>query len=111
MKKQLLTALLLSTGMGVNAQTNDSVLLTGGYANQVWYSLQNDEQGSATKNNWDLAFDMKAITSSIHINAVAGISLWAYPKSNLSGWTTVDTNGLSTWVKRYNSDGKLCQSK
>ncbi len=104
MKKQLLTALLLSTGMGVNAQTNDSVLLTGGYANQVWYSLQNDEQGSATKNNWDLAFDMKAITSSIHINAVAGISLWAYPKSNLSGWTTVDTNGLSTWVKRYNSD-------
>ncbi len=104
MKKQLLTALLLLAGAGVKAQTNDSVLLTTGYANQVWYSLENDEQATAPKNNWDLAFDMKAITSSIHINTVAGINLWAYPKSNASGWASVDTNGLGTWVKRYNSD-------
>mgnify|MGYP000318106146 CR=1 FL=1 len=106
MKKQLLSVLALAmTATTVNAQVvHDSVKLDAGYAKQVWYSLQNDEQGSAPKNEWDLAFDVVDITSSIRINSESGVMLWNYPKGDISAWSSVDTNGLSTWDARYNSD-------
>lgn len=106
MKKQLLSILTMAiAATSAQAQpVHDSVILDAGYAKQVWYSLQNDEQGSAPKNDWDLAFDVVNITSSIHINSVAGVMLWNYPKGDIAAWSTVDTNGLSTWDARYNSD-------
>lgn len=106
MKKQILTAFLGLAALGANAQTavTDTVVLGAGYANQVWYSLTNDEQGTAAKDNWDLAFDIVDITASIHINSVSGVMLWNYPKGNKSAWSTVDTSGLSTWAARYNTD-------
>lgn len=104
MKKILLASLIAATALPTTAQVNDSVLTGAGYANQIWYSLQNDEQGTAPKNNWDLAFNLKDINSPIHINTVTGTTLWNYPKADTSGWSAVDTTGLSTWAKRYNSD-------
>lgn len=107
MKKILLGTLLAATATHfASAQTviNDSVKIGTGYPNQIWYSLQNDEQGTAPKNNWDLAFNLKDINSAIQVNTVAGTTLWAYPKDDTSGWSTVDTMGLSGWSKRYNSD-------
>jgi hypothetical protein len=105
-KALLLTSILTAAVLGTQAQpVKDSVQLGAGYANQVWYSLDNDEQGSAPKNNWDLAFDMKNITSSIHINSVAGTTLWNYPKGDASAWSsTPDTAGINTWTMRWNSD-------
>lgn len=108
MKKLILCTIAAAFTMNVNAQViNDSVLIGGSpnYANQVWYSLENDEKATAPKTDWDLAFDVKSITSSIHINAVTGTTLWCYPKADISGWGgTIDTNGLSTWASRNNSD-------
>jgi hypothetical protein len=107
MKKQVLSMLMLAAATTTtHAQTvvTDSVMLGAGYANQVWYSLANDEQGSAAKNNWDLAFDVVDVTSSIHINSASGVMLWNYPKSDKTAWASVDTNGLSTWNARYNTD-------
>ncbi len=105
MKKILLTTLCLIGINFSNAQTIiDTVSLGAGYANQKWYSLQNDEQGLAPKNNWDLAFDPSGFGTSIHINSVNGIMLWTYPQSDTSGWATVDTSGISTWKAKYNSD-------
>lgn len=83
---------------------NDTVSIGATYANQKWYSLQNDEQGSAPKNNWDIAFDVSGFGSSIHINSVIGTLLWKYPSADTSGWSTLDTTGISTWPKLYNSD-------
>jgi len=91
--------------IGANAQAaNDTVALGASYANQVWYSLESDEQGTAPKNNWDLAFSVSGFGSTIHINSVSGAMLWNYPNANASGWASVDTTGLSTWTPRYNSD-------
>ncbi len=106
MKKQLLSVLALAiTATTANAQVvHDSVLLDAGYAKQVWYSLQNDEQGTAAKNEWDIAFDVVDITSSIRINSESGVMLWNYPKGDIAAWSSIDTNGLSTWDARYNSD-------
>lgn len=107
MKKQLLTALFLGAGiMSGQAQTviTDTVVLGAGYANQVWYSLENDEQGSAAKDNWDIGFDVIDITSSLHINTHGGAQLWIYPKGDKAVWgTALDTNGLSGWQERFNS--------
>ncbi len=108
MKKQLLTLVtVLAASVASFAQTviNDSVTLGSGYANQVWYSLKNDEQGMQPKNNWDIAFNLKDITAPLMINSASGVMLWGYPKATAAGWTgSVDTTGLSTWMARYNSD-------
>ena len=107
MKRQVLSLLMLAAAATTtHAQTvvTDTVMLGAGYTNQVWYSLGNDEQGSASKNNWDLAFDVVNIMSSIHINSASGAMLWNYPKGDKSAWASVDTNGLSTWNPRYNTD-------
>lgn len=101
--------ILLIAGMiliqKVSAQAVLDTVFTGaGYANQVWYSLQNDNQGSAAKGNWDLAFDASGFGSSIHVNTVGGAVLWLYRKGDTAKWSSIDTSGIETWTKVYNSD-------
>lgn len=105
MKRQLLTGIIALAAMHASAQVITDTVSTGAtYANQVWYSLSADEQGSAAKNNWDLGFSASGFGSTIIINSITGTMLWNYPKSDASGWGSVDTNGLSTWAARWNSD-------
>lgn len=104
MKKTLLIA-ALAFSIGTKAQSViDTVSIGAGYAKQTWYSLPNDEQGSAAKSNWDIAFETSGMGSSVFINSVTGTTLWGYPKSDTLGWTNTDTTGITTWTKRYNSD-------
>lgn len=105
MKNIYLTLLCLSTVFGLRAQVTDTVSLGAGYANQKWYSLQNDEQGFAPKNNWDLAFDVSSgFGTSIHINSPIGTMLWTYPLADTAAWNTLDTAGITLWTPQYNSD-------
>ncbi len=105
MKKVLLASLFVAGSVSANAQAViDTVSVGAAYANNVWYSLANDEQGSAPKNNWDLAFDVSGFGSTIHINSVGGVSIWKYPKNDTTGWSSIDTTGIGTWKARANSD-------
>jgi len=105
MKKILLTTSCIIALLAAKAQVViDTVSLGAGYANQKWYSLQNDEQGSAPKNNWDIAFDVGGFGTSIHINSIIGTMLWTYPSADTSGWASLDTTGINTWTPKYNSD-------
>lgn len=105
MKKILLTTIIALSIFTTNAQVIiDTVSLGAGYANQKWYSLQNDEQGFSPKNNWDLAFDVSGFGTSIHINSVIGTMVWTYPNADTTGWATLDTAGIGTWTPKYNSD-------
>ncbi len=91
--------------INANAQIiTDTVSLGAGYANQTWYSLQNDEQGTAPKNNWDIAFDVGGFGTSIHINSVIGTMLWTYPHGDTTAWNAIDTTGINSWIPQYNSD-------
>lgn len=107
MKKQILFAAAI-TFAAVQSKAQvvlDTVSLGAGYANQIWYSLPDDEQGSQAKNNWDLAFRTSgSMGSSIMVNHSNGGTLWVYPKADKSGWASPDTNGLSTWTPQYNSE-------
>lgn len=107
MKKLILSAALAAIAGAANSQVivNDSVYLGAGYASNVWYSLPNDSVTASPKNNWDLAFETAQMPGvGILLNTAIGDRLYAYPKSNISGFSTVDTSGLSTWPARYNSD-------
>lgn len=105
MKTNILFTALLAVSISANAQAvNDTVLTGASYANQVWYSLENDEQGSAPKNNWDLAFDATSMGATVLVNSAAGLKLYNYPNGDISAWASVDTTGLSAWAARYNSD-------
>ncbi len=105
MKKLLLsTSLLLGCTFGNAQSVTDTVYIGAGYANQTWYSLPNDEQGHAPNAEWHLAFDVTGFGSTVLINSVAGLNIWTYPSSGISGWSSVDTTGLSSWSMRYNSD-------
>lgn len=96
---------LLLSSLSLLAQSEaDSVITGSGYANQVWYSMENGEVASSPKNNWHLAFETSPLSSSIHINSAIGIELWVHPTADTADWQTVDTIGLSTWNKLYNSD-------
>lgn len=105
MKKLIPVIIALFTAPIVNGQVvNDIVSLGSGYADQVWYSLENDEQGSSPKNNWDLAFGVSPQGSTIHINPAVGTQLWVYPNGDTADFATVDTTGISGWASLSNSD-------
>lgn len=105
MKKAILTGAMALIMINIRAQSvTDTVSLGAAYANQVWYSLANDEQGAAPKNNWDLAFDATGFGATVLTNSVSGVMLWNYPHADTAGWATIDTAGLSGWPTRYNSD-------
>ena len=109
MKKLFTPLLALLLGSGAMAQTADTVSLGATYANDVYYSLTNDVQGSSPKNNWDIAFDASGFGSAIYINSATGTTLWKYPSGDISAWETADTTGISGWTAFYNSAGSWAQ--
>ncbi len=61
-------------------------------------------QLTAPKAEWDLAFDLSGIGTSILVNSSKGVNLWLYPGDN-SDYATLDTTGMSaSWKRLYNSD-------
>ncbi len=114
MKKSILLSGLALATFTAMAQTTitDTVSMGAGYANNVWYSLENDEQGSAPIDNWDIALvpsgsPSNPLITSIFLNpkkGAANLSLYAVPGSTRADFSTIDTTGLSTWTALYNSD-------
>lgn len=111
MKRALLTAVMGIAALAAKSQVVTDTVSVGAttpanitYPDQVWYSLSNDEQGRSEKTNWDIAFDASGFGSGVLINSVTGTTLYKYPKADTSGWNSIDTVGMSGWMKRYNSD-------
>lgn len=108
--KRTLFSVVLACGFmqSMNAQVIDTVTTGQGYGNNIWYSLQNDDQASVPSNNWDIAFattfaQTNPLATSILFNYKTG-SLYAMPGSNPANFATLDTTGLSALTPLYNSD-------
>ncbi len=82
---------------------DDSVTMGNGYANDIYYSFENGEVTSVVRTNWDIGFYTSTWSAGIIINDGTGMELYLYPKADTSGWSSVDTTGLSTWSVLYNS--------
>jgi len=75
----------------VNGQS-DSISLSPGNGNQVYYSLQQQQAVQTnTDQQWDLAFFAQSSFSAIpvRINDVNGTELYVYPNEDISHWNTV----------------------
>lgn len=84
---------------------NESITMGAGYANDVYYSLSNGVVAEVPRLNWDIAFSVEAMSSSIIINDGAGVVLKEYPTTDGWNWSDpIDTIGYSGWDILYNSD-------
>jgi len=105
----LLGSAITLLGMQADAQvTTDTVSVEAGYIHQNYYQLSSGNESVAPKNEWDIAFRSSgSMGSSIMINSYSGAALYTYPNAaaNATNWQgTLDTAGLSTWPKMYNSE-------
>jgi len=81
----------------------DTVLMNPGYSSEVYYSMVTGTKATVLRNQWDIAFRTSILSASILTNDGSGVVLYTYPKSDTSGWASVDTSGFSTWKPLYNS--------
>ncbi len=88
-----------------------------GSANEVYYSLSTGTQSAVNRKQWDIAFRANRRSASIITNDASGVELYAYPKTDTSGWAAAaDTSGLYGWKKLVNSTtdwetGAFCQNQ
>jgi hypothetical protein len=82
--------------------TADTVTMSPGYADEVYYSMPGGIAKVSPRSGWDIAFRTGQMSSSILTNDGAGVILWSYPNADTTGWAAVDTAGLSTWTPMYN---------
>jgi hypothetical protein len=109
-----LTALIVSS-YGAIAQKStpltDTVYMGAGYKNEVYYSMEGHNKGTIDRKQWDIAIRASKRSASIITNDAAnnstlgliGVELYTYPKTDTSGWSSVDTSGMSGWTKLVNS--------
>ena len=81
----------------------DTVSMSTGYADQVFYSSVTGNMTSAPMMNWDLAFATHAFEVGIRVNDVNGVTLYKVPGLTVTGWAQVDTMGMSSWENPINS--------
>ena len=101
----LFISAILLVPKNIHAQgsvTSDTISMGVGYANEIYYSMANGKVLTSPRNTWDIAFRTKKFSSSILINDGIGVILYTYPKSNISGWATMDTSGFALWTPMYN---------
>lgn len=95
MKKILLTvasAIIFNTAF---LQVSDSVDLTSGTTQQVFYKLSDGTKTSALSTDWDLQFFSSLFSASIRVNSGFGVELYlsTNPDTTNFATTTLDTTG------------------
>jgi len=106
MKKTLLFASALLISLGLLAQGQKEVVTGAGYANDVYYSLENGTVTTVQRDNWDIAFIAQQMNVSILANNGSGVELYTYPDGDIDDWATLDTTGMDwppDWPPMYNS--------
>lgn len=102
MKKTLLFAFTLLISLGLLAQEQKEVVTGPGYADDVYYSLENGTITTVARNNWDIAFVTQQMSVSVLANNGSGVTLYTYADGDIDDWASVDTTGMD-WTPMYNS--------
>lgn len=82
----------------------DSISMGAGYANDIYYSLENGIVKTSQRDSWDIAFSANPMSSTVLINEGYGVELYAYPNGDMDAWDNIDTSDIATWPKLFNSD-------
>jgi len=102
MKKALLFAALFTVTAGLSAQEEKEVTTGAGYANDVYYSLENGTVDTVQRDNWDIGIITQVMSVSILTNGGSGVELYTYSKGDTANWADLDTTGM-LWKPMYNS--------
>lgn len=105
MKKTILSlASLMMLSTAVNAQQIDGEVTMGaGYANDVFYNLETQEEHLVANDAWDLAFYRDLATDKgIKINDTKGWIL--YEAGDISTYDNIDIADEANWNELYNPD-------
>lgn len=110
MKRSLLSIIALMSFGTLSAQAVVDTVTTGAnYATNVWYSLANDEQGTAASSEWDLALASTTsqsgpLTTSILFNSKVG-KVYEIPNSTpANSFDTLETVDFSALTPLVNND-------
>ena len=93
----------LSTFAENSAYTSDTLTMSPGYANDIFYSMSSGQVESVPRAGWDIAFYTASFSAGIIINEGNGVDLYTYPNGDTSAWAHVDTVGMSSWNKLINN--------
>ena len=87
------------------AQVSDSVDLTAGYSNQVFYKLSDGTKTSTLSTEWDLQFFSSLFSASIRVNSGLGVELYLPTNADTTNFasSTLDTTG-KTILRDDNTD-------
>lgn len=88
--------------VGLMAQVQKEVITGEGYANDVYYSLENGTVTTVQRDNWDLGFVAQVFSVSVLANNGSGVEVYTYPGGTIDDWATLDTTGME-WIPMYNS--------
>lgn len=104
----------LSSAVAQPNLTPVSISMNSGYADEIYYNMSTGVVSSVPRNQWDISFRTLVLSSSIQINDGAGVVLYTYPVADTSGWATLDTAGLYSWIPMYNDpadweNGAFCR--
>lgn len=102
--QSLLAAMLLPLLSNAANPVNDTVTMGAGYANDVFYSLDNGVVKTETRANWDIAFYTNRWSAGIQVNDGGGVMLYTYPLGDTSAWNNIDASGIEGWTNLVNSD-------
>ena len=85
----------------VKSQETIEFSMGGGYAFDIFYSLNNGITGYADRTNWELAFSTDPSHNNIRINSGGGVTLFKVSE-NLDDWTQIESTS-STDIQLRNS--------
>ena len=85
-------------------ERTESVTLSAGYANDVYYSFTTGVVATTPRASWDIAFSVSTRSSSILINESAGVELKVYPNTTTWPAGAVDITNYANWTSLRNSN-------
>src|SRR5690606_30515641 len=105
MKKLLQIAAIALTGIIAQAQqTNVTLSMGAGYANEVYYKLSSGETNTYEAESWDIAFlRVNPMNTGIRINDGIGIQVFEAADSP-SDWNSIDVADEASWTPLYNDE-------
>lgn len=104
MKKSFIYFALCISFFAVQAQESVTLDMGPGYADRVFFNLENQATNSYLNNDWDIAFyRISNFDFATRINDGKGIEVYE-AASSPSQWGSIDPANIGSWTPLYNSD-------
>lgn len=87
-----------------NVYQHDTISMEPGRTHDVFYSLKTGNAWQQIRSDWDIQFSTHVFDVTIRTNGAQNVALYTYPNSDISGWNSIDTTGLSMWPTLNDSD-------